>query len=181
MSHAPGLISIRSARAEDLPALAPLELQAAARFADSLHPYAQELPPFDAGELRELQRAGTVWVAATADDRPVGFAIGGWLGEEPYLHELDVAPAYARRGIGRALIVRVAAWANASGHTSLLLSTFADVPWNAPYYARLGFETIPLTAYTDVLLAQRARDAAAGMRVESRVIMRAALSRLLGR
>jgi GNAT superfamily N-acetyltransferase len=179
MTDAPDPISIRSARAEDLPALGPLELQAAARFADSLHPYAQELPPFDTGELGELQRAGTVWVAVTAEDRPVGFAIAGWLGDEPYLHELDVAPAYARRGIGRALIARVAAWASTSGHASLLLSTFADVPWNGPYYARLGFETIPLAVYTQVFLAQRAREAAAGLRVESRVIMRAPLARLL--
>lgn len=179
MAHALDPISIRSARAEDLLALGPLELLAAARFADSLHPYAQALPPFDPGELGELQRAGTVWVAVTADDRPVGFAIGGWLGDEPYLHELDVAPAYARRGIGRALIARVAAWANSGGHAALLLSTFVDVPWNAPYYARLGFETIPVEAYTPALHAQRARDAAAGLRVASRVIMRAPLARLL--
>src|SRR5690349_11569222 len=132
MTHAPDSISIRAARPDDLPGLAPLELQAAVRFADSLHPYARELPPFDAGELAALQRAGTVWVAVGAEDRPVGFAIAGWLGDDPYLHELDVAPAYARRGIGRALIARVAAWASTRGHACLLLSTFADVPWNAP-------------------------------------------------
>lgn len=172
-------IAIRAARASDLPGLGPLELQAAARFVDSPHPYARDLPPFDLAELAGLQRAGTVWVAVTAADEPIGFAIAGWLGDEPYLHELDVAPAYARRGIGRALIAQVAAWGRTTGRSSLLLSTFVDVPWNAPYYARLGFEIIPLADYTPVLQAQRARDGAAGLRVQSRVIMRASLERLL--
>ena len=180
MGQASDAISIRVASTADLPLLAPLELQAAARFSDSAHRYAQELPPFDAQELDALQRAGTVWVAVpAAADVPVGFAIAGWLGDEPYLHELDVAPAFARRGIGRALIARVAAWAGTTGCRSLLLSTFADVPWNAPYYARLGFEAVPLERYTEALHALRAREAAAGLRVESRVIMRAPLERLL--
>jgi GNAT superfamily N-acetyltransferase len=179
MSQVSDTISVRLARADDLPALGPLELRAASRFADSVHRYAEHLPTFDVAELARLQQAGTVWVAVTPDDQPVGFAIAGWLGDEPYLHELDVAPTHARRGIGRALIARVAAWASASGGTSLLLSTFADVPWNAPYYVRLGFAVVPLADYTPVLHAQRARDGEAGLRVESRCIMRAPLARLL--
>lgn len=179
MSQVSETISIRLARAEDLPALGPLELRAASRFADSVHGYAQDLPAFDVGELARLQQAGTVWVAVTPDDGPVGFAIAGWLGDEPYLHELDVAPTHARRGIGRALIARVAAWASATGCSSLALSTFIDVPWNAPYYARLGFEVVPLEEYTPVLQAQRARDGESGLRVESRCVMRAPLTRLL--
>lgn len=171
--------SIRSARANELPALGPLELRAAERFADSAHPYACALPAFDRDELAELQRAGTVWVAATDDDRLLGFAIGGWLGDDPYLHELDVEPDHQRRGIGRALIRRVAAWARTTERTSLVLSTFSDVPWNAPYYQRVGFEIVPLEAYTPAERALRAREAAGGLRIDSRVIMRAPLDCLV--
>jgi GNAT superfamily N-acetyltransferase len=172
--------SIRAAHAHELPLLAPLELRAAERFRDSLHAYASDLPAFDPDELAELHRAGTVWVAASSDDALLGFALGGWLGTEPYLHEIDVEPAHGRRGIGRALVRRVAVWAQESSGRSLLLSTFSDVPWNAPFYARLGFELVPLEEYSPTMLARRQTDALVGLRVSSRVMMRAPLERLLG-
>lgn len=170
--------SIRPARAEDLPLLGPLEDRAALRFLDSNHPYAVHLPPFALPELEELQRAGTVWVAVTPGDEPIGFAIAGRLGPDPYLHELDVEPSFARRGVGRALIRRVAEWARAGGDTSLVLSTFRDVPWNAPYYERLGFELVPERQYTAEMAELHAREGLS-MRQESRVVLRAPLERLL--
>ena len=34
------------------------------------------------------------------------------------------------------------------GHERMTLRTYADVPWNAPFYARVGFvETEPTTAF----------------------------------
>ena len=170
--------SIRSARVDDLPLLAPLELRAAERFRDSAHPYACDLPAFDATELAELQHAGTVWVAVGEHDEPLGFAIAGRLGPDPYLHELDVEPTQARRGIGRALIRRVAEWARERGDEGLVLSTFCDVPWNGPYYERLGFAVVPERRYTPEMAALHARDGLT-MRLESRVILRAPLDRLL--
>lgn len=172
-------VTIRALHPFELPLLAPLELRAAERFSASAHPYARELPPFDAAELAELQRAGTVWVAVEGDSEPVGFAIAGWLGSEPYLHELDVEPSHARRGIGRALIRRVAEWARSTGSSTLALSTFRDVPWNAPYYRRLGFEIVEVERYTAEARALRVREGEAGLRVESRVVMRAPLAQLL--
>jgi hypothetical protein len=77
------------------------------------------------------------------------------------------------------LIRRVAEWARTSERASLVLSTFSDVAWNAPYYRRLGFEVVPLEAYTPAQRALRAREAAWGLRIESRVIMRAPLDRLV--
>ena len=38
-----------------------------------------------------------------------------------------------------ALIEHVAGWARAHGSPALTLTTFTEVPWNAPYYERLGF------------------------------------------
>jgi GNAT superfamily N-acetyltransferase len=170
--------SIRPARPTDLPLLAPLELRAAQRFRESTHLYACELPPFDVSELAELQRAGTVWVAASEQDELWGFAIAGRLGADAYLHELDVEPAQARRGIGRALIRRVAEWARERGDTSLVLSTFRDVPWNGPYYERLGFAVVPERHYTPEMAELHAREGRS-MRLESRAVMRASLERLL--
>jgi GNAT superfamily N-acetyltransferase len=170
--------SIRAARPADLPLLAALELRAAQRFRESVHPYACELPPFDADELAELQRGGTVWVAASGRDELLGFAVAGRLGPDAYLYELDVEPAQARRGIGRALIRRVAEWARERADTSLVLSTFRDVPWNGPYYERLGFAVVPEQHYTPEMAQLHAREGRS-MLLESRVVMRASLERLL--
>lgn len=174
------LWSIRSARPSDLPLLGPLELRAAQRFRQSAHAYACDLPPFEPQALEQAQQAGRVWVAVDERDAPVGFVIAGHLSEQAYVHELDVEPSFGGLGMGRALVRRVAAWARADGRDDLLLSTFSDVPWNAPFYARIGFEVVPVSEYTNRMRALRENEAAQGMAPESRVIMRAALSRLLG-
>ena len=172
-------IVIRAAHELDVPLLGPLEDRAGRRFMDSPHPYCASFPHFNAERLAGLVRAGTVWVAADAGDQPIGFVIAERWGDDGYVHELDVEEAYGRRGVGRRLLGRVAQWARAEGASGLLLSTFNDVPWNAPFYARLGFVVVPLDAYTTTMLAQRQSDAAAGMPLASRAMMRAPLASLL--
>ena len=174
-------IAIRAARSTDLPLLGPLEDRSAARFKDSAHPYCVDFPHFDAQRLAELSEAGTVWVAVTSADEPIGFVIAERWGDDGYVHELDVEAEHGRRGVGRALLARVAEWARQQGARSLLLSTFNDVPWNAPFYARLGFVEVPLVAYTPAMHAQRQSDADAGLRLSSRVMMRAPLASLANR
>jgi hypothetical protein len=53
-----------------------------------------------------------------------------------------VAPAHARRGLGAALIEHLAGIAREEGRPALTLTAFRDVPWNAPYYRRLGFVVV---------------------------------------
>ena len=93
---------------------------------------------------RSISAHEYVWVAVDPDDQPIAFAIVHLLDESVHLHELDVHPDYARQGLGRRLIATVADWARARGATALTLTTFDDVPWNGPYYARLGFRTLDL-------------------------------------
>lgn len=54
----------------------------------------------------------------------------------------------------------------------LRLTTFAEVPWNGPYYARLGFEVLPAERLTEGLRAIRATEAAKGLDAWPRVVMR---------
>jgi GNAT superfamily N-acetyltransferase len=60
-----------------------------------------------------------------------------------HVEQVSVDPACAGRGIGAALIDHVAGLARATGRPALTLTTFRDIPWNAPYYARLGFAELP--------------------------------------
>ena len=85
---------------------------------------------------------------------------------------MSVHPDHARRGLGRQLIDHAAAWATREGLAGLTLTTYADVPWNAPYYARLGFATLGEDDLTDGLRAVRTHEIARGLDKWPRVTMR---------
>lgn len=59
-----------------------------------------------------------------------------------HLEQVSVNPEHAGRRIGAPLIDEVDRWAHTRGDDVLTLTTFADVPWNAPYDYRLGFRPI---------------------------------------
>ncbi|CAN5517152.1 GNAT family N-acetyltransferase [soil metagenome] len=71
----------------------------------------------------------------------------------------------------------VASWAHEKGLDGLTLTTFRDVPWNAPYYRRLGFTDLPDTEWGPHLRAKVAREAAAGLSRWPRVVMALGASR----
>lgn len=56
-----------------------------------------------------------------------------------HLEQLSVLPEYGRRGYGRMLIDAAKEEARGRGHNRLTMRTYADVPWNAPFYSRVGF------------------------------------------
>lgn len=82
---------------------------------------------------------GVVFVAAGSDDLPAGFAVSAMQGDRLHLRELSVDPAFGRRGLGTALVDAVAAHARSRGLRGVSLTTFREVPFNAPFYARIGF------------------------------------------
>jgi ribosomal protein S18 acetylase RimI-like enzyme len=86
--------------------------------------------------VEELEAARVVLVAGRP---PVGFAQVDELGGLAHLAELDVAPGRMRQGIGSALLESACVWAREHGYRAITLTTFADVPWNAPFYAARGF------------------------------------------
>lgn len=94
-------------------------------------------------EVLEAARAmGHLWVALDPEGRPVGFALAQVSGVTVRLAEMDVHPDHGRRGVGRALVDAVVGWARAAGLASVSLTTFADLPWNRPFYERLGFRRL---------------------------------------
>lgn len=92
-----------------------------------------------------LTRAATeqrAWVAVDDLGAVIGFAVAWVVDGEGHLDELAVTPAHGRRGVGRALVDEVLAWSAARGLPSVTLITFRDVPWNGPYYERIGFSEL---------------------------------------
>jgi predicted N-acetyltransferase YhbS len=134
--------TIRQARVEELPLLQEIERASGELFAEiGLNRVAEDEPlPLDF--LRDQQRLGLVWVAADASDRPVGSAATRELDGALHIEEIAVHPAHGRRGLGKRLIETLCDWARGQGYPAITLSTFRDVPWNAPYYARIGFRVL---------------------------------------
>ena len=56
-----------------------------------------------------------------------------------HLEQLSVHPSTMRRGIGAALLAATVEHAREAGARRVTLLTYADVPWNAPWYARHGW------------------------------------------
>jgi GNAT superfamily N-acetyltransferase len=158
---------IRPARPDDLAALPVIEHAAAAHFRTTPYAYLADEPLSDEADLNHEY----VWVAVEQADLPIAFAIVHLLDESVHLHELDVHPDYARQGLGRQLVATVADWARARGATALTLTTFADVPWNGPYYTRLGFRTLDPATLSPGLQAVRQGEAEAGLPMEHRICM----------
>lgn len=88
-------------------------------------------------------RSGRVIVARDANEVAVGFALVTQRGGELYLDQISVHPDHGRKGLGAALMVAVFKETEQRKLKTVTLSTFRDLPWNAPFYARLGFREIP--------------------------------------
>ncbi len=98
--------------------------------------------------------------------------MGEWLDGSLHLEELDVLPAYGRQGIGTRLVRTLCDGARDRGIAAVTLCTFRDVPWNAPFYQRLGFRILHEDELTPWLAARVQEEELAGLSRELRVAMR---------
>ena len=113
-----------------------------------------------------------------AGESPVGFAHVQVLESgSAHLEEIDVHPDHGRRGLGTSLVNAVCGWAGKEGYAAVTLSTFRDVPWNMPFYARLGFEEIAPADRTPALRAVVAAETRKGLSPDRRVTMRRIVDR----
>jgi GNAT superfamily N-acetyltransferase len=166
----PSGYSIVRARSAHLASLAAIEL-AAAQLLRGHAPESVLNDATDYGTFEEAARHGRLWVALV-DERPVGFALVEMLADDlPHLDEVDVEPSHGRRGIGSALVRTACEWATSSGFSMLTLTTFRAVPWNLPFYARLGFVEIPSDLLRPELAAVVSAEAALGLAPEKRAVM----------
>jgi ribosomal protein S18 acetylase RimI-like enzyme len=162
---------IRPARIEDLVALAKIEQAAAILFQDTPYAFLVDAAPLPLDFVIQQFQAGRVWVAANDRDTPVGYAIAQEIDGNAYLQQIDVHPAYGRRGIGRKLIERVCVWAQHQNYHKVFLSTFRNIEWNAPFYAKIGFQILAEVELTSGFQQIRRKEAEAGLPIDQRVIM----------
>lgn len=134
---------IRAALASDIELLPAIEVAAAQvvpveDLGPSLRNQAMSVRAF-----AEAFESGRLLVAASVrDTRPVGFAMMLIVGGQAHLHELDVEPSHARKGLGAALVKEAAHWAQTRGLRAVTLTTFRHLAFNAPFYTRHGFREL---------------------------------------
>ena len=165
-------ITLRATTLADTAALPAIERSAGQRFLRIPElAWIAEDQILSAAQHQAFAAAGMSWLAQV-DALPVGFLVAETLGSSLFIAELSLHQEWQGKGIGRRLIEYVAEQAREKGYTSLTLTTFRDVPWNAPFYAGLGFEILTDEALSTPLRQKREEEAAHGLAYESRCAMR---------
>jgi predicted N-acetyltransferase YhbS len=160
---------LRLAIPAEIPLIREIERASAQRFIGLMDALAADEPsPVEALAARIASDGLLVAVDA---DTPIAFVMFRPVEDGLYIEQLDVLPAFAGRRIGAALLDAVAERARSSGLARLTLSTFRDVPWNAPYYRRLGFADIADAALTPGSLEIRREHLARGLDESQRTFM----------
>lgn len=165
-------MQIRPVRDDELPVLRDIERAAGLAFYGVGMPEIAADEPLPIDVLAGYRSAGRAWVAADRADLPVGYLLAEQLAGNLHIEQVSVHPVAARRGVGRQLIEHLAEVAVRNGVPALTLTTFAEVPWNAPYYQRCGFRILAADELSPGLRAVRAREAEHGLDRWPRVCMR---------
>lgn len=164
-------IAIRLAKRDEAATIAAVEERAGRAF-DALDGYrwVDALQTMSEEEIGRGIAEDSVWVAQR-DDAIVGAAVCFWRGEDCHLRELNVVPEAARMGIGRRLVETVVEAARERGCKRVVLTTFAEVSFNQPWYERLGFAPLDEASLTGWVADERASEKRKGLDQKPRVAM----------
>lgn len=162
---------ILPARSEHLAMLPEIENAAATLFPEGLLPQELRTQTTSIESFDTARQRGLLWVAISSDNKPVGFALAEDHGKTLHLAELDVHPGHQRRGIGRAMLEQVCQYTLDAGYQGITLTTFSHIPWNAPWYERLGFRMLKAEELSPELRAILLAEAQRGLDPKVRVAM----------
>jgi GNAT superfamily N-acetyltransferase len=170
-------VHIRPAIRRDLDELEDVEDDAGSLFADVGFDFAAVQPISRQARYWDAFDDGAIFVADVPHVRLAGFVALAPLDAGAHVLELSVRRANQKRGLGRRLMAAGEDWARAQAFGELTLTTFRDVPWNAPFYARLGFGPLEPGAERPGLAEERRQETARGLdAVGARIAMRKALA-----
>jgi GNAT superfamily N-acetyltransferase len=161
-------VEIRTAHPTELLLLQEIENASGELFRTIGMPEIADDDPLPLDVLRELRRKDQVWVAT--EEHPVAWIAAEVIDGCAHVEQVSVHPTHARQGIGRQLLDQVETWARDRNLPALTLTTFRNVPWNAPYYEKLGFEqlTTPGPGLAEIVRHETER----GLAPNSRVCLR---------
>jgi GNAT superfamily N-acetyltransferase len=159
---------IRLAVFEDVGVIPEVERRAGAQFREIGMESVADAPPSSRDVIAAAVEQRRVWVY---DDGagPVAFIIAKTVVDCAHIVQVSVVPERRGERLGAALIDQVESWAVSEGLRALTLITFRDVPWNRPYYERLGFTGLHVEPGTG--LAELFDEESEGLDPRTRVAM----------
>lgn len=169
-------VNIELAGSEHLAAIPAIELAAAAMFSEADLPMQIRYRVTEDELIYSAQKDARLWVALTDDRKPVGFAMANIVDGSAHLDEMDVMPDFGRRGIGTMLMNTLIDWARSANYPLLTLITFRHLPWNAPFYERLGFVKMGSSEVGEQLSALLVEERKVGIDISKRICMKLDLS-----
>lgn len=166
--------SLRPIREDEYPLLPKMERAADQRLIDAGYFTEDDIGPGDFTLERYLE-PGHACMAVDEGDAPIGFVY--WRDDPakypqgPHVEELSVLPEHGRQGVGAALMRHVMDVAARDGAFAVTLSTDRFVPWQTPFYEKLGFESVSPMALGQEYVAIRAAEAVQGLDPTTRHLM----------
>lgn len=167
---------IRPATGADIDAMRAVERRAAQLYLTVGYDFCATGPIRDLDEHQRVIANGVTFAAEAAPGALAGFAMFEPLDGEAHLVEIDVDPPFQKQGLARRLIAAGERWAAAKGFDGLTLTTYRDVPWNAPFYHRLGFVEFEPGPERIGLLDTIERETGWGFAFKPRIAMRKQLA-----
>jgi GNAT superfamily N-acetyltransferase len=157
----------------DIPVLQQIESRASKSFASIGMLGIASDEPSSAEVLQD--RISTEQLLVVQLAAPVGFVYFKVVEKYAYIEEISVDPDHAGHRYAALLLDAIARTASSFAFEALLLSTFKSVPWNAPYYRRLGFIEIPDAKMSSSMFGIRQEHANRGLDESKRVFMQKSL------
>lgn len=170
--HTPDVAGLRRGSYKDIPYLGHVERSAAELFQtvklDHLLDHATTNPSF----LTAMIDANHLWVAVNRLDEPIGFVGGVAIDSNFHIAELSVAQRYQGRGVGKALMWQLLEDIRREGFKATTLTTFTRIPWNGPWYRRMGFVEVGLGVMGSEYMQIWQNEARNGLDMDERCLMR---------
>lgn len=142
-------ISIRTATIDDIPRICDISASATKKFGSI--PELSDLAD-DAESPKQVQEwldQGQIYLAVNSSDgKALGFVAAYLVENIIYIGEISVLQECQGRGFGGQLVDIVSQWARKRSlhfgwsKAQVSLKTYADVPWNGPWYRKRGFREI---------------------------------------
>ncbi len=136
------MIRIRLGSTDEIHKVAPLEQAAAEAFREIGMAAVADEPPIAESLLMQAAEERRFWVAVEYGVLKA-YLLGDFLPKSLHIEQVTVHPDASRRGLGALMIESVSADPRSKERGLITLTSFANVPWNAPYYERIGFVEIP--------------------------------------